>query len=622
MNRKVRTYTLFVVISVLIGTAVASKTLFAEDIKVDQSDVNCKTTSTPPCYLTIQDAINVATSGQSILVERGNYVPAATITLKDGITLMGRETAQTFLSGGGGSGPIVSVTGSLGANIQNFTFTSALSGIHVLNNTSTLIIRNNVFDLGTSGTAIAIQNSSNAQVINNVFYSNGTAINRDADIKIHNNIFRNNSTAAISALSVTATGISNNFFDIDTAPTGTRFIIGTDPGFVSPGSDFHLLATSPCITAGATSDGINTMGDTGGTDIGAYGGTNADTIPVKVANVLATKPTPTATSIDVSWSANTSYVIASYRFIAGYRLYYGTSPGIYNGKGAVEGNSPINVLSGETSTTLTSLSTATVPPASPTSLVSEPRDQSLILSWPAVPGATSYKIYYSLTSFGSPTTSTSSTAPDVPSNPQVSLTNSYTLTGLTNGLTYYIAVSAVEQTAYYIAVTTFDNMGLSTSVGVVGTSHESAYSQEQQVFVGPALEGAISPIITDFPEPIVPYPNLPNKGCFIATAAYGYYSAPEVQALREFRDRFLLTNRPGSAFVAWYYTHGPVAAAYLNAHPAWKPAVRAALLPAVGAALFLTRTPPITQFVAVMFAIFALAAVIAYRRRSGHGGPH
>jgi uncharacterized protein (TIGR03437 family) len=55
-------------------------------------------------------------------------------------------------------------------------------------------------------------------------------------------------------------------------------------------------------------------------------------------------------------------------------------------------------------------------------------------------------------------------------------------------------------------------------------------------------------------------------GCFVATAAFGSPMAHQVQWLRAFRDRMLLTGRAGRAFVNWYYGWSPHAAAWLRAH--------------------------------------------------------
>lgn len=70
-------------------------------------------------------------------------------------------------------------------------------------------------------------------------------------------------------------------------------------------------------------------------------------------------------------------------------------------------------------------------------------------------------------------------------------------------------------------------------------------------------------------------------GCFIATAAYGSYLAPEVMTLREFRDQFLLTNDLGRAFVHWYYRVSPPVAAFISEDEALKGAVRLCLAPLV-----------------------------------------
>jgi hypothetical protein len=70
-------------------------------------------------------------------------------------------------------------------------------------------------------------------------------------------------------------------------------------------------------------------------------------------------------------------------------------------------------------------------------------------------------------------------------------------------------------------------------------------------------------------------------GCFIATAAYGSYLHPKVRLLRDFRDRWLMTNPLGRLFVRAYYHMSPPAAAVIARHELLRRLCRAILEPVV-----------------------------------------
>lgn len=71
----------------------------------------------------------------------------------------------------------------------------------------------------------------------------------------------------------------------------------------------------------------------------------------------------------------------------------------------------------------------------------------------------------------------------------------------------------------------------------------------------------------------------PVDECFIATAAFGSKFAPSVTLLRAFRDKFLLSNAVGSAFVDFYYRNSPPIANYIAGSASLKTVVRALLIP-------------------------------------------
>jgi hypothetical protein len=57
-----------------------------------------------------------------------------------------------------------------------------------------------------------------------------------------------------------------------------------------------------------------------------------------------------------------------------------------------------------------------------------------------------------------------------------------------------------------------------------------------------------------------------DDACYIATAVYGSLDAPEVLALRSFRDEVLMKSPLGQTFVSVYYEHSPYYAEKLKDH--------------------------------------------------------
>lgn len=215
------------------------------------------------------------------------------------------------------------------------------------------------------------------------------------------------------------------------------------------------------------------------------------------------------------------------------------------------------------------------PPEPPTGLYASAGDRSAIVHWSqsSSTDVKYYNVYYrqegqtDFTLFGSTKTGTET---------------SLIVTGLENGITYEFGVSSVDRVL---------NEG---SINSVQDDGQPVKTTPQEIVglhgLSPEEEG----------------------GCFIASAVFSEDSQ-EVALLREFRDRFLLTNAPGRAFVRFYYKFSPPVANYIRSHQWLKILGKVLLYPVLLFSYIITKGQGILLFGIVTIGI--LGIILVYQKR-------
>ncbi|MEX1669431.1 CFI-box-CTERM domain-containing protein [Zhongshania guokunii] len=118
------------------------------------------------------------------------------------------------------------------------------------------------------------------------------------------------------------------------------------------------------------------------------------------------------------------------------------------------------------------------------------------------------------------------------------------------------------------------------------------------------------------PSPSVPAAQSGGGGggaCFIATAAYGSYLAPDVKILRDFRDNVLMPYQWGQRFVASYYHYSPPIADYIAGSSTLRFVSRVGLSPLVYGLKY-----PLWSVLALFAALLGLRKYQGHKRARHH----
>lgn len=257
-------------------------------------------TGTGGCYAVIQDAVDDATDGDTILVESGTYDEAVSIT--EALVLLGSgHTVTAVAYTGAVPHPAVKFGGSCGgAKIKGFRITSSANyGIYAHHPSGTVTV-SNCFICWCQYDGVFNEENGTIVVSNNVIAENlghGTSAD-DGAIWLYSNIIYKNNKCGFKEDSPYYVHFFGSFYNCYydnksgnkcTVPDGTEGDTIADPKFVDYPVDLHLAGDSPCIDAGRI--GFDYY-DCDGTrnDMGVYGGPSAYCGPGPVVTNLQLIP--------------------------------------------------------------------------------------------------------------------------------------------------------------------------------------------------------------------------------------------------------------------------------------------------------------------------------------------
>ena len=214
-------------------------------------------------YTTIQSGFAAAVSGDTILIDDGNYVLPSTLNVTKSVTFQAVNIGGARVSGGG-SGPDDSIF-FLSADATFFgLYFSDSNSAHAIYQRDTGahgIVRNSIFvgiqnplGINNSGGTAGSYDVAHATIVNALDAVN---INDGGTITIRNSIIAHTNTAYVAHANIAILPDHNLLFNVN-AVTGGGGSIATDPAqiiadplFFNPaGLDFRLQAGSSAIDSG------------------------------------------------------------------------------------------------------------------------------------------------------------------------------------------------------------------------------------------------------------------------------------------------------------------------------------------------------------------------------------